>query len=271
MHYHHESARPWCQILQLILKGKCPQCPPALASTPDLNILVLLTKTQSNANLSGGLRQQLLTGSRPLLLCIAALLLWKLHFLERSRSDPEALHLPEVSITVGLKAADPKDSCCRGWKASAAGGPSCDVTEALNATGENLLGFYLTAEMEDESSTEGGRRKVSLLFPLLRRAFLPPAFFSFKAWEAAGAASGVTGSPAGSCRPHMQQTSKDNSAAGRGRRLARPLVSAHIPDSVSQKAHVYVYLEAGGRYSEGRKLKRPKDGRLRLGLVSEAD
>lgn len=42
---------------------------------------------------------------------------------------------------------------------------------------------------------------------------------------------------------------------GRGQGLARPLVSARIPDSVSQKAHVYVYLEAGGRYWEGRKLK----------------
>lgn len=27
--------------------------------------------------------------------------------------------------------------------------------------------------------------------------------------------------------------------------MARPLVSAHIPDSVSQKACVYMYLEAG--------------------------
>ena len=54
---------------------------------------------------------------------------------------------------------------------------------------------------------------------------------------------------------------------GRGQCLAGPLVSAHIPDSVSQKAHVYVYLEAGGGHSEGRKPKRPKDGSPRLGLV----
>lgn len=35
---------------------------------------------------------------------------------------------------------------------------------------------------------------------------------------------------------------------GSGHFLARPHVSVHIPDSVSQKARVYVYLEAGGRY-----------------------